>query len=470
MKRPRITVCLPVYQAEAFLERTLESLRGQTFDDFVALVSIDPSTDASEPICRDVAARDPRFVITVQQQRLGWIGNLNGLFDRVETELFFFLPHDDLLAPDYIEALYNEASQHPEAVNAFSDIRQVGVFEGTMESVAFDEPITKRLFAFLTEDMRSVPFRGLTRRRILDAGIRLRDNAHDGFAADVIFVLEALCVGPMRRVPRALYQRNEREDSVVRGWERQPRWWRLSAWADHIAQTLKILATAPLPEHERHVILCAALVRMLRQYWLGYGHYTAGGDSGHDELLLLSALMTRLMGDDPWTTATFNHLEHDESLRGFVGRLRYQEALVRIRQGDLPMAESLLRDAVKRDPGNAQAHRQFGIALRRRGQDDTGLHHLHEAVELAPYNVGCLTALADALAVRGDLTEAADIARRAVATAPEHPPAHFQLSHILARQGDIEAAVAAAKKAAALDTQASEYQEHLRLLTRARQS
>src|SRR5262249_87553 len=55
-RRPQVTIGLPVYNSERFLEETLRSLLGQTNVDFEVVVSDNGSTDATEAICRDYAA------------------------------------------------------------------------------------------------------------------------------------------------------------------------------------------------------------------------------------------------------------------------------------------------------------------------------------------------------------------------------------------------------------------------------
>ena len=76
-----VTVCVPVYNAAAFLAGTLDSITAQTFTDFKVLISLDRGDDDSEAICRRYLA-DRRFELIVQPRRLGWVGNVNALIDR----------------------------------------------------------------------------------------------------------------------------------------------------------------------------------------------------------------------------------------------------------------------------------------------------------------------------------------------------------------------------------------------------
>ncbi|HET6765079.1 MAG TPA: glycosyltransferase, partial [Longimicrobiaceae bacterium] len=58
---PRVSIGLPVYQAEDTVGRALDSLRAQTFRDLEIVVSDNASTDGTARLCRERAASDPRI-------------------------------------------------------------------------------------------------------------------------------------------------------------------------------------------------------------------------------------------------------------------------------------------------------------------------------------------------------------------------------------------------------------------------
>ena len=57
---PQISVIVPVYRAEKFLHRCVDSVLGQTFRDFELILLDDGSPDGSGAICDAYAARDSR--------------------------------------------------------------------------------------------------------------------------------------------------------------------------------------------------------------------------------------------------------------------------------------------------------------------------------------------------------------------------------------------------------------------------
>ena len=57
---PRVSIGLPVFNGEQFLPAAIDSLLDQTYSDFELVISDNGSTDNTETICRDYAAKDPR--------------------------------------------------------------------------------------------------------------------------------------------------------------------------------------------------------------------------------------------------------------------------------------------------------------------------------------------------------------------------------------------------------------------------
>lgn len=72
-------------------------------------------------MCERWAARDARFQLLRQTDRLGWVGNTNALLRVARGDHFFFALHDDLVAPTYVARLVEALERNPAAVLAFSD-------------------------------------------------------------------------------------------------------------------------------------------------------------------------------------------------------------------------------------------------------------------------------------------------------------------------------------------------------------
>ena len=95
---PRISVITAIYNAEDFLERTLQSLINQTFQDFEVIIVDDGSTDTSTEIVERLAEGEPRIRL-IRQKNRGIAHALNRGISESRGELIALLDHDDLWRP-----------------------------------------------------------------------------------------------------------------------------------------------------------------------------------------------------------------------------------------------------------------------------------------------------------------------------------------------------------------------------------
>ena len=121
--RPRVSIGLPVYNGERFLEATLESICGQTFGDFQLIISDNASTDGTESICLRHAAADKRVRYFRNASNQGAAYNFNRVFELSSGEYFKWAAHDDVYAPTYLEECVAGLDQNPSAVLCFPKVR-----------------------------------------------------------------------------------------------------------------------------------------------------------------------------------------------------------------------------------------------------------------------------------------------------------------------------------------------------------
>jgi len=96
---PRLSVVVPVYNVEEFLEPCLDSLLAQTFTDYEVVMVDDGSTDGSAAIAQRYVDRDPRLKL-VHQENGGLSKARNTGTDHATGELLVFLDSDDMLLPE----------------------------------------------------------------------------------------------------------------------------------------------------------------------------------------------------------------------------------------------------------------------------------------------------------------------------------------------------------------------------------
>ena len=68
---PRVSVGMPVYNGQRDVKAASNAVLVQTFRDFELIISDNASTDATEAICREYVARDPRIRYSRNDENLG---------------------------------------------------------------------------------------------------------------------------------------------------------------------------------------------------------------------------------------------------------------------------------------------------------------------------------------------------------------------------------------------------------------
>ncbi len=103
---PVIAIIIPVYNAESYLRRCLDSIRLQTIIDFECLIVDDGSTDASLEICKYYCSKDDRFRLFKQENKGPSAARNLGL-DNVTAEWVTFVDADDYVYDSYLENFLN---------------------------------------------------------------------------------------------------------------------------------------------------------------------------------------------------------------------------------------------------------------------------------------------------------------------------------------------------------------------------
>ena len=105
---PKVSIIIPVYNAEAFIDETIESLLNQTLTDCEYIFVNDGSTDNSLKVLQLYAVKDTRIVVIDQVNQGISVARNSGV--NISTgEYIGFMDNDDYVKPDMYETLYNDA-------------------------------------------------------------------------------------------------------------------------------------------------------------------------------------------------------------------------------------------------------------------------------------------------------------------------------------------------------------------------
>ena len=103
---PKISVIVPVYKVEAYLQECVDSILAQTFEDFELILVDDGSPDNCGAICDAYAGKDSRVKV-IHQENQGLSGARNTGIEASKGEFLTFVDSDDMVSPQYLEVLIN---------------------------------------------------------------------------------------------------------------------------------------------------------------------------------------------------------------------------------------------------------------------------------------------------------------------------------------------------------------------------
>ena len=104
MRRGLATVVVPAYNVAGYVGECVSSLLAQTYADIEVVVVDDGSTDGTAAAVERAAAGDPR-VRLFRRENGGVSRSRNFAMGQAEGEYLLFVDADDVVAPDYVEAL-----------------------------------------------------------------------------------------------------------------------------------------------------------------------------------------------------------------------------------------------------------------------------------------------------------------------------------------------------------------------------
>lgn len=101
MTQPKISIIVPVYKAEKYLHKCLDSIKQQTFTDWECILVDDGSPDSSGKICDDYVYKDSRFRV-IHKKNGGVSYARNSGLDNACGEYICFVDSDDYIETDYL--------------------------------------------------------------------------------------------------------------------------------------------------------------------------------------------------------------------------------------------------------------------------------------------------------------------------------------------------------------------------------
>ena len=146
LMQPMVSIIVPIYNAEQYLRRCVDSILNQEYTDFELLLVNDGSTDASGDICEEYGDRDPR-VIVIQKENTGVSDSRNRALDRARGKYLQFLDSDDWITPDATRLFVRAAEEYGCDMVISDFYRVVGERLSTKGDIEEEGVLTREEFA-----------------------------------------------------------------------------------------------------------------------------------------------------------------------------------------------------------------------------------------------------------------------------------------------------------------------------------
>ena len=267
-----LTIGLPVYNGERFIETAVESILGQTFTDFSLVVSDNASTDGTVEILERYAAQDERLVILRSETNRGAAWNYNRVFAECNTPYFKWAASDDVLAPTCVERCLGVLTASPPSVvlayprtRAIDEAgKPIGVLVDKL-AMRPDAPVHARFRRVVAK-----VFWGNVVFAVIRADALRRTRLHGSYpTSDHVLLAELALVGSFVEVPEFLFLRRQHADTSRRAntsaadaslWFDPTAEPVTNEWSRIFHEHLAAIARAELSPTERRRVLATFLV------------------------------------------------------------------------------------------------------------------------------------------------------------------------------------------------------------------
>ena len=250
----KITVIVPVYNVENYLNKCLDSIITQTYKNIEIIVVNDGSTDNSGEICQEYAQKDNRIVY-IEQGNAGLSAARNTSLDNMSGDYVTFVDSDDWIEQDYLETLYKKIVEYQADIavgNYYSFNESEGMFyfhilgDSCYEKVYDNVSIFENLYE--SHEMKSFALIsawgklykvGLFEQLRFDIG----KLGEDGYLNQKIYLLAEKIV----YIHKGIYSYRIRNNSLSRTWTEK---W-MHALVDAMSERITLLANLgyPLEKH-----------------------------------------------------------------------------------------------------------------------------------------------------------------------------------------------------------------------------
>ena len=209
---------MPVFNGEKYLRQSIDSILSQTFHDFELIICDNASTDHTQVICKEYAARDERVIYHRNKQNVGGPKNYNKVFELSSGEYFKWAAYDDVLSPEFLRKYVSILDKDYSIVGCCCKTGRIdqngnllGYYnEGLLTRIGSVKP-HERFRDLIGLYYTTTPFHGVYR-----ANSFAKSQRHGSYiGADRNLVAELSLMGRIYEIPECLFFWREHPDSYT---------------------------------------------------------------------------------------------------------------------------------------------------------------------------------------------------------------------------------------------------------------
>lgn len=165
-----ISVIVPVYNVEKYLEECLDSIQNQTYSDIEVILVNDGSLDNSKDICEKYCKEDNRFKLINQANQGQSVARNHGVAASI-GEFIAFVDSDDIIRQDYLEVLIRYMSEEVDIVESQFTVHKKEFFNENYKeiNVIFEGDSEEAVKAVPKHVLSVNPVTKLYRRSVVEA-------------------------------------------------------------------------------------------------------------------------------------------------------------------------------------------------------------------------------------------------------------------------------------------------------------
>ena len=146
----QVTLCIPLYNAETTIGRTLESLVNQDYPLYKIKIFDNVSTDSSRDICRDVAKKYSFIELHVNETNIGAEANFTKCIMEAEGDYCALVHSDDIYESDFVSRSLDVLENNPDCVATICGAYEIDSNEFIIGKRFIPKEISKHEISFLT--------------------------------------------------------------------------------------------------------------------------------------------------------------------------------------------------------------------------------------------------------------------------------------------------------------------------------